>query len=233
MKNPKLIDEAWIDEQIQYVGTPNNKYDDALLHVMNLVKSKLQPLPTPTKTNVDKIRDGEMAIEDDDVEALINCMRFCFNSLFWPNGMFKFYFACRTNSLGWDCLNITTLPIIKASELIKEIEGVSEPAPEWQPKFWDCNKTETNQWYDAKEYLPIVDEFEDYCSVIAVIDGESLTGVVYNRKLNHFQSCFDTTNNSPLNVTHWMHIPKPPKITKLPTLTLAEAEAKLGVKIVT
>lgn len=210
MKNPKLIDEAWIDEQIQYVGTPNNKYDDALLHVMNLVKSKLQPLPAPTKTNVDKIRAGEMAIENDYKDDMQKCLDYLVPSN-QKEAEFIVNFYILINSKYWVASQDTTLPTIKASELIKEIEG-GEPAPEWQPKFGEVVEVrdDTDEKWVERIFLFAHAGFY-YCVDKADDD-------IFMDK------------TGPIEIVVWSEMQK---TGTLPTMTLAEAEAKLGVKIIT
>lgn len=207
MKNPKLIDEAWIDEQIQYVGNPNNKYDDALLHVMNLVKSKLQPIPA--KNNVAKVRAGEMAIENDDKEALDKCVEYCFPRTMGVMGLNKYYFKDVLSIQRSSYSDTTDLPTIKASELIEEIEGVNEP--EWQPKFGEVVEVrdDTDEKWVERIFLFAHAGFY-YCVDKADDD-------IFMDK------------TGPIEIVVWSEMQK---TGTLPTMTIAEAEAKLGVKIV-
>ena len=65
-------------------------------------------------------------------------------------------------------------------------------------------------WIDVKKELPKLSEHENYHHVIAVVNGETWTDVVYMKECNKFISNCDTTTQTALNVTYWMDIPKPP-----------------------
>jgi len=69
---------------------------------------------------VGEIRRGELAIENDDVEALKVCYKRILADYYELKGYGKYYFN-NTELNEWDCNMTTTLPTIKASELIKHL----------------------------------------------------------------------------------------------------------------
>jgi hypothetical protein len=71
---------------------------------------------------------------------------------------------------------------------------------------------ENLKWISVKNQLPKLDENQDFYPVIAVVNGETWTGVLYMKEGNKFILDCDTTTHTALNVTYWMDIPKPPNI---------------------
>lgn len=217
MKNPKLIDEAWIDAeihelsqtgQVTNLGCIRTKYE-----TLQGIKLRLQPLPTPTKTNVEKVRAGEMAIENDDKEATKKC---CINLFIDGHDVApasRYYWAWKTDLKKWHADYTTTLPTIKASELIKEInsgELATFKKPEWQPKFGEVVEV-------------AMERHETWHERIFLFNHANYYYCVSDNSEKEFQSI-----GSEIIAYKW-HLIRPKQT---PTLTLAEAEAKLGVKIV-
>ena len=217
MKNPKLIDEAWIDAeihelsqtgQVTNLGCIRTKYE-----TLQGIKLRLQPLPTPTKTNLEKIRAGEMAIENDDVDDLRKCVNYCFPRTLGVMGVNKYFFKDIYQMQRSSCSLETTLPTIKASELIKEInsgELATFKKPEWQPKFGEVVEV-------------AMERHETWHERIFLFNHANYYYCVSDNSEKEFQSI-----GSEIIAYKW-HLIRPKQT---PTLTLAEAEAKLGVKIV-
>lgn len=77
--------------------------------------------------NVKKVKAGELAIKNNDKEALIKICKFIYPDSYILDRGFKFYIALTSLKLyGFD---ETALPTILASELLKEIEA-GEQTPE-------------------------------------------------------------------------------------------------------
>ena len=70
---------------------------------------------------VGEIRRGELAIENDDAWALRWCCDYIWPSDILPHGAAQYYAQHRLVSGYWDDTRYTTLPTIKASELIKHL----------------------------------------------------------------------------------------------------------------
>lgn len=69
---------------------------------------------------VGEIRRGELAIENDDLEALNVCFKRVWKTYYELRGKANYYFY-NAKFNDWDCAMNTTLPTIKASELIKHL----------------------------------------------------------------------------------------------------------------
>ena len=72
---------------------------------------------------VGEIRRGELAIENDDAVMAVDCINFIWPQSISPAGISKYYYSyvyCWGN-IDWIPEDETTLPTIKASELIKHL----------------------------------------------------------------------------------------------------------------
>ena len=70
---------------------------------------------------VGEIRRGELAIENDDLEALRGCCKVVWPSDIIPHGAAQYYEQHLLLSGYWYDTRYTTLPTIKASKLIKHL----------------------------------------------------------------------------------------------------------------
>lgn len=69
---------------------------------------------------VGEIRRGELAIENDDAVITIDCVTFIWPEGIPPTGLSKYYHRSDFYN-DWISVDDTTLPTIKASELIKHL----------------------------------------------------------------------------------------------------------------
>lgn len=67
-------------------------------------------------SEIEKVKAGLMAIENDSDNLVINCVVYCFPDKLKPAGNAKYYYKT-DNEFGWNGWQRTHLPTIKASEL--------------------------------------------------------------------------------------------------------------------
>ena len=70
---------------------------------------------------VGEIRRGELAIENDDVWALRACCDYIWPEGLHAHGIMPYYIQHSMSSEHWAYIHTTTLPTIKASELVKHL----------------------------------------------------------------------------------------------------------------
>lgn len=113
--------------------------------------------------NVKKVKAGELAIRNNDKEAVIKCCKFIWPVCATPEVTGTFYYS--QNPLIWVSDFKTTLPTILATELLKEIEAGEQPKPmttlekvrAYLEKLDEPYRTEALSQIDHKrleEYMP-------------------------------------------------------------------------------